>query len=113
MILAELNIRHTRRHQPTRRVALGDHYLPTSGPAYGAVLLGAVVAENLDGLDDEQRDLLPRLLADAEDGLSVRQRRSAENDDEHHHLDKAAGRIVPEEQMLHDTDSEAGCEGDR
>ena len=62
MILAELNIRHTRRHQPTRRVALGDHYLPTSGPAYGAVLLGAVVSENLGGLDDEQRDLLPRLL---------------------------------------------------
>src|SRR5262249_46618973 len=60
-----------RRHQPTRRVALGDHYLPTSGPAYGAVLLGAVVSENLDGLDDEQRELLPRLLADAEDGLSV------------------------------------------
>jgi hypothetical protein len=71
VILAELNIRHTRRHQPTRRVALGDHYLPTSGPAYGAVLLGAVVAENLGGLDDEQRELLPRLLADAEDGLSV------------------------------------------
>jgi hypothetical protein len=71
VILAELNIRHTRRHQPTRRVALGDHYLPTSGPAYGAVLLGAVVSENLGGLDDEQRELLPRLLADAEDGLSV------------------------------------------
>jgi hypothetical protein len=71
VILAELNIRHTRRHQPTRRVALGDHYLPTSGPAYGAVLLGAVVAENLGGLDEEQRELLPRLLADAEDGLTV------------------------------------------
>jgi hypothetical protein len=55
VILAELNIRHTRRHQPTRRVALGDNYLPTSGPAYGAVLLGAVVSENLGGLDDEQR----------------------------------------------------------
>ncbi len=33
MVLAELNIRHTRRHQPTRRVAIGDAYLPTSGPA--------------------------------------------------------------------------------
>ena len=38
-VLAELNIRHTRRHQPTRRVALGDTYLPTSGAAFGAVLL--------------------------------------------------------------------------
>ncbi len=42
MILAELNVRHTRRHMPTRRVALDDGYLPTSGSAYGAVLLGAV-----------------------------------------------------------------------
>ena len=29
MLLAELNVRHTRRHMPTRRVALGDTYLPT------------------------------------------------------------------------------------
>jgi hypothetical protein len=71
VILAELNVRHTRRHQPTRRVALGDTYLPTNGPAYGAVLIGAVVAEFLDGLDEEQRELLPRLVADAADGLSV------------------------------------------
>ena len=29
MLLAELNVRHTRRHMPTRRVALDDGYLPT------------------------------------------------------------------------------------
>jgi hypothetical protein len=95
VILAELNIRHTRRHQPTRRVALGDHYLPTSGPAYGAVLLGAVVSENLSGLDDEQRDLLPRLLADAEDGLSVPRialRHRLQTDT--HGLDRSRHRIV-------------------
>jgi len=97
VILAELNIRHTRRHQPTRRVALGDHYLPTSGPAYGAVLLGAVVSENLGGLDDEQRDLLPRLLADAEDGLSVPRialRHRLQTDT--HGLDRSRHRIVAE-----------------
>jgi hypothetical protein len=95
VILAELNIRHTRRHQPTRRVALGDHYLPTNGPAYGAVLLGAVVSENLGGLDDEQRDLLPRLLADAEDGLSVPRialRHRLQTDT--HGLDRSRHRIV-------------------
>ena len=95
MILAELNIRHTRRHQPTRRVALGDHYLPTSGPAYGAVLLGAVVSENLGGLDDEQRELLPRLLADAQDGLSVPRialRHRLQTDT--HGLDRSRHRIV-------------------
>lgn len=95
MILAELNIRHTRRHQPTRRVALGDHYLPTSGPAYGAVLLGAVVSENLGGLDDEQRDLLPRLLADAEHELTVPRialRHRLQTDT--HGLDRSRHRIV-------------------
>jgi hypothetical protein len=68
MMLAELNIRHTRRHQPTRRVALDPGYLPTSGNAYGAVLLGAVVAEFVDALDEEQLELLPRFLADARKG---------------------------------------------
>ena len=42
VLLAELNVRHTRRHMPTRRVAVDDGYLPTSGPAFGGVLLGAV-----------------------------------------------------------------------
>ena len=36
MILAELNIRHSRRHMPTRRVALDAGYLPMNGPAHGA-----------------------------------------------------------------------------
>ena len=71
MILAELNIRHTRRHMPTRRVALDASYLPMNGAAYGAALLAAVVAENIDGLDDEQEELLPRLLFVARDGLTV------------------------------------------
>jgi hypothetical protein len=71
MLLAELNVRHTRRHMPTRRVALGDLYLPTSGPAYGATLLGAVTTEFVGDLDEEQRELVPRLLHDAREGLSV------------------------------------------
>lgn len=101
MILAELNVRHTRRHQPTRRVALGDTYLPTSGPAYGAVLVGAVVAEFLDGLDDEQRDLFPRLLADAADGLGVPRialRHRLQTDT--HGLDRSRHRIVADGGLL-------------
>ena len=39
MLLAELIVRHTRRHMPTRRVALESAYLPTSGPAHGVALL--------------------------------------------------------------------------
>jgi hypothetical protein len=71
VLLAELNVRHTRRHMPTRRVALDDGYLPTSGSAFGGVLLGAVVAEHVPGLDEEQLDALGRLVDAARHGLTV------------------------------------------
>ncbi len=71
MLLAELIVRHTRRHMPTRRVALESAYLPTSGPAHGTALLAAVVATNLPALADEERELLLRLLLDARGGLSI------------------------------------------
>ena len=80
---------------PTRRVASGEAYLPTSGPAYGAVLLGAVVAEHLPDLDDEQAELLPRLVFDARDGLSVPRialRYRLQTDT--HGLDRSRHRIV-------------------
>jgi hypothetical protein len=97
VLLAELNVRHTRLHMPTRRVALGDVYLPTSGPAYGAVLLGAVMSEFVGVLDEEQRELLPRLLDDARDGLAVPRialRYRLQNDT--HGLDRSRHRIVGE-----------------
>jgi hypothetical protein len=68
VLLAELNIRHTRRHMPTRRVAVDHGYLPTSGPAFGGVLVGAVLAECVPGLDEEQTDALSRLVAVAKRG---------------------------------------------
>jgi hypothetical protein len=71
VLLAELNVRHTRRHMPTRRVALDGAYLPVSGPAHGVVLLAAVVATNLPAIDEEERELLPRLLHDARRGLHI------------------------------------------
>ncbi|HEU5302372.1 MAG TPA: hypothetical protein VFW06_09085 [Acidimicrobiia bacterium] len=97
MLLAELNVRHTRRHVPTRRIVLGDVYLPTSGPAYGAVLLGAVVSEFAPELDEEQRDLLPRLLDEARKGLAVPRialRYRLQTDT--HGLDRSRHRIVGE-----------------
>jgi hypothetical protein len=74
LVLAELDIRHTRRHMSTRRVALGDCMLPTDGNAYGAVLLAAVIAMNVPGLDEEQSEALGPLLVDAADGLRVPKR---------------------------------------
>jgi hypothetical protein len=71
VLLAELNVRHTRRHMPTRRIALDGAYLPTSGPAHGAALLAAVVATNLPAVDEEQRELLPRLVDAARGGLTI------------------------------------------
>ena len=59
------------RHMPTRRVAVDDGYLPTSGPAFGGVLIGAVIAEHVPGLDEEQFDALDRLVDAARDGLTV------------------------------------------
>jgi hypothetical protein len=97
VLLAELNVRHTRRHMPTRRVALGDLYLPTSGPAYGATLLGAVIAEFLGELDEEQREVVPRLLHDAREGLSVPRialRYRLQTDT--HGLDRSRHRILAE-----------------
>ncbi len=97
MLLAELNVRHTRRHMPTRRVALGDAYLPLSGPAWGAVLLGAVTAEHVAALDEEQLELLPRLIHDAAGGLTVPRialRYRLQTDT--HGLDRSRHRIVSE-----------------
>jgi hypothetical protein len=83
---------------PTRRVALDGGYLPTNGPAFGAVLLGSVMAESLDGLDDEQWDVLPRLIDDARRGelsvprIALRYRLQTDI----HGLDRSRHRIVEE-----------------
>jgi hypothetical protein len=71
VLLAELTVRHTRRHMPTRRVALDHAYLPTTGAGHGALLLSTVVSEWISALDDEQMELLPKLLDDARTGLHV------------------------------------------
>jgi hypothetical protein len=76
MLLAELEVWHTRPAVPTRRVALGHLVLPVDpAPGFGGLLLGAVVAAHLDGIDD---DLLPdvhRLIGQVERGERVVQPR--------------------------------------
>lgn len=74
VLLAELNIRHTRRHMPTRRVALGDRVLPTGQPGYGPILLAAVVGANVHGADEEQAEALRPFLRQAGGGLSIPRR---------------------------------------
>jgi hypothetical protein len=74
LLLAELTVRHTRRHMPTRRVALGDRVLPTGHPGYGPLLLACVAATTVDGLEEEQAEALSAFLRDARSGLSVPRR---------------------------------------
>jgi hypothetical protein len=74
LLLAEFTVRHTRRHMPTRRVALGDRVLPTAHPGYGPMLLACVAATSIGGLDEEQAEMLAPLLREARQGLRVPRR---------------------------------------
>src|SRR2546427_9017732 len=74
LLLAELTVRHTRRHMPTRRVALGDRVLPTGHPGYGPILLACVAATTVDGLDEAQAEAFLPFLREARHGLSVPRR---------------------------------------
>lgn len=74
MLLAELNVHHTRRHMPTRRVALGDRVLPTGHPGYGPILLAGIAAAHINGLDEEQEEAFAPFLRQARRGLSVPRR---------------------------------------
>lgn len=76
MILAELEVFHSRPIAPTRRVALGDLNLPaTPAPGFGGLLLGGVVAANIAGIDPELFDDLDRLTVQLERGQRIPQPR--------------------------------------
>ncbi len=65
MLLAELEIWHSRPVAPTRRVALGALHLPFEPPpGFGGLLLGGIVAAHAPAVDLELIDDLPGLLTD-------------------------------------------------
>lgn len=75
-VLAELEIYHSRPAQPTRRVALGHLVLPVEpAPGFGGLLLGAVVANHISGVDPEVRPDVTRLIRQVEHGQRVPQPR--------------------------------------
>ena len=74
MLLAELEIWHSRPIAPTRRVALGDSRLPVEpAPGFGGILLGGIVAAHIADLPEDLSDELGRLLADLEAGRCIPQ----------------------------------------
>jgi hypothetical protein len=76
MLLAELEVFHTRPAVPTRRVALGHLVLPVDpAPGFGGILLGAVVANHIMGVDPELRADVSRLIAEVERGDRIVQPR--------------------------------------
>ena len=76
MILAELNVWHSRPAVPTRRVALGEDQLNFDPkPGSGGLLLAAVVAVHAQQLGDEESNDLIALLNLLEAGARVPQPR--------------------------------------
>ncbi|HUF32865.1 MAG TPA: hypothetical protein VMN58_06615 [Acidimicrobiales bacterium] len=76
MLLAELEIWHSRPNLPTRRVAVGRSLLPTEpAPGFGGLLLGGIVAANVAELHVDLSGELTRLMSDLEDGRRIPQPR--------------------------------------
>ncbi|MGH1502232.1 MAG: hypothetical protein ACRBI6_01640 [Acidimicrobiales bacterium] len=76
MILAELEIYHSRPIAPTRRIALGDCSLPTEPPpGAGGLLLAAVVAATAEAIPADLREDLVLLIEDLDSRRRVAQPR--------------------------------------
>jgi hypothetical protein len=99
MLLAELEVRHSRPYAPTRRVALGQLYLPTDadGPGHGGLLLAGIVAAGVSALEEDE-ELLERidgLLTDLERGARIVQPRLLHRFQvDRHGLDRSRHRLV-------------------
>jgi hypothetical protein len=76
MLLAELEVWHSRPVTPTRRVSLGHLVLPVDpSPGFGGLLLGAVIAKHLPEVDPDLVPDVHRLLDQVTRGERVVQPR--------------------------------------
>ncbi|MEZ5141710.1 MAG: hypothetical protein R2726_04210 [Acidimicrobiales bacterium] len=76
MIVAELEVWHSRPIAPTRRVALGKATLPVDPPpGYGGILLGGIVGSHISAIDPDLVPDLLRLMTQVEEGQRVPQPR--------------------------------------
>ena len=103
MLLAELEVRHSRPYAPTRRVALGSLWLPTDPPpGFGGLLLAGIVAAGVSALeDDETLDRVDQLLGDLEQRRRIVQPRILHRFQcDTHGLDLSTHRLVGEGESL-------------
>jgi hypothetical protein len=104
VLVAELEIRHSRPFAPTRRVALGKLWLPTDpAPGPGGILLAGIVAAGVSALEGEEEilDRIDVLLDDLEAGRRVIQPRVLHRFQEDvHGLDRSHHRLVAEGERL-------------
>lgn len=76
MLLAEIEVFHSRPIAPTRRVALGHLHLPVDpAPGFGGILLAGVVAAHIPDLDPDLFDDLHRLTLQLQEGHRIPQPR--------------------------------------
>jgi hypothetical protein len=94
VILAELEVFHSRPYSPTRRIALGRRHLPTE-PAFGPLLLSGVVAMAAGEIDPELGPKLERLLFQLDTGDRVVQPRLRHRfQTDHHGLARSRAHLV-------------------
>src|SRR3954466_7657793 len=96
MLLSKCEVRHTRAIAPTRRIALGELWLPTDPPpGFGGILLAGIVAPALGMLDDDSRDDLDLLIDDLERSRRIPQPRLRHRfQTDVHGLDRSRHRLV-------------------
>ena len=76
MLLAELEVWHSRPVTPTRRLSLGHLVLPVDpAPGFGGLLLGAVIAAHFDDVDEDLVADVHRLIDQVDQGERVVQPR--------------------------------------
>lgn len=101
MLLAELQIWHSRPVTPTRRVALGNLVLPVDpAPGAGGILLAAVVAAYLPNVPDDVHADVTRLIDQIADGERIPQPRL-----QHRYQVDRHGLAVSVHQMIAEGDS--------
>ena len=102
MLLAELEVWHSRPYAPTRRLALGSLVLPADpSPGFGGLLLGAVVAAHADAVTDETEPDIHRLILQIERSERVLQPRLRHRFQvDRHGLARSTHRLVGEGENL-------------